>query len=174
MDDIDLEAYFSDYFESSFDRPRCEFREAPPIENTLSREPDLYDHLLWQLHMSDIRRQRELAELVIGNLDPDGFLVAHSEEIRSSLMDTTRTGPCYAGAEVEAALELVQSFDPPGHRLPGTLRSACSAARREEDEPEDSLARRARSSRRALGAVPEAPVRRDRQDLGVELESSSR
>ena len=30
-----------------------EEREEPPIENSLSREPDLYDHLLWQLHMAE-------------------------------------------------------------------------------------------------------------------------
>src|SRR6202035_4741180 len=56
----------------------------PPIENSLTREPDLYDHLLWQLHMAEVEpRQREIAELIIGNLNPDGFLVATPEEIRA-------------------------------------------------------------------------------------------
>ena len=74
MDDIDLEAYFSDYWEGSTGPSMSEVRAAPPIENSLSREPDLYDHLLWQLHMSDVSdRQREIAELIVGNLDPDGF-----------------------------------------------------------------------------------------------------
>ncbi len=41
-----------------------ENREAPPLENTLTREPDLYDHLLWQIHMSDFPpHEREIAEL---------------------------------------------------------------------------------------------------------------
>src|SRR5215207_4596144 len=83
MENIDLDAYFGDYWEGSGYSSMMEEREEPPIENSLSREADLYDHLLWQLHMDDsvTPRQREIAELIIGNLDPDGFLVASPEEI---------------------------------------------------------------------------------------------
>jgi RNA polymerase sigma-54 factor len=84
MENIDLDAYFGDYWESSGYSSMAEERDEPPIENSLSREPDLYDHLLWQLHMAEVDpRQREIAELIIGNLDPDGFLVATIEEIRA-------------------------------------------------------------------------------------------
>src|SRR5215510_13994654 len=77
MENIDLDAYFGDYWEGSGASGMMEEREEPPIENSLTREPDLYDHLLWQLHMAEVSpRQREIAELIIGNLDPDGFLVA--------------------------------------------------------------------------------------------------
>ena len=76
MENIDLDAYFGDYWEGSGYSSMAEEREEPPIENSLTREPDLYDHLLWQLHMAELDpRQREIAELIIGNLDPDGFLV---------------------------------------------------------------------------------------------------
>src|SRR5215217_989157 len=83
MENIDLDAYFGDYWEGSGYSSMMEEREEPPIENSLSREADLYDHLLWQLHMDDsvTPRQRQIAELIIGNLDPDGFLVASPEEI---------------------------------------------------------------------------------------------
>ena len=82
IEDIDLEAYFNDYWESSPDHSVYEPREGPPLENSASREPDLYDHLLWQLHMTEVSaRQREIAEMIIGNLDPDGFLVASVDEI---------------------------------------------------------------------------------------------
>ena len=53
MDNIDLEDYFGDYWESSGYASMNEHREGPPLENTLSRQPDLYDHLLWQLHMAE-------------------------------------------------------------------------------------------------------------------------
>ncbi|HKI86972.1 MAG TPA: RNA polymerase factor sigma-54 [Thermoanaerobaculia bacterium] len=113
MNDIDLEAYFNDYWESGTEPRGVEPREAPPIENSLTREPDLYDHLLWQLHMSDTpSRQVEIAELIIGNLNPDGFLVATVDEIRAMIED-----PADAPAtcdEIEAALRQVRSFDPPG------------------------------------------------------------
>src|SRR3954463_11740958 len=82
MENIDLDAYFGDYWEGPGSSSMMEEREEPPIENSLSREADLYDHLLWQLHMAEVEpRQREIAELIIGNLDPDGFLVATPEEI---------------------------------------------------------------------------------------------
>jgi RNA polymerase sigma-54 factor len=84
MENIDLDAYFGDYWEGSGYSSMSEERDEPPIENSLTREPDLYDHLLWQLHMAEVEpRQREIAELIIGNLDPDGFLVATPEEIRA-------------------------------------------------------------------------------------------
>jgi repressor LexA len=83
MENIDLDAYFGDYWEGTGHSSMMEERDEPPIENSLSREPDLYDHLLWQLHMAEIApRLREIGELIIGNLDPDGYLVATAEEIR--------------------------------------------------------------------------------------------
>jgi RNA polymerase sigma-54 factor len=91
-----------------------EERDEPPIENSLSREPDLYDHLLWQLHMAEVApRQREIAELIIGNLDPDGFLVASPEEIRA-MGDQVGEDRAYTLEEVLAALALIRSLDPPG------------------------------------------------------------
>ncbi|MGD2114675.1 MAG: RNA polymerase factor sigma-54 [Acidobacteriota bacterium] len=131
LEDIDLDEFFGDYMESSGYASVSEHREAPPLENTLSRDPDLYDHLLWQLHMADIpERRREIAELIIGNLDPQGFLVAELEEIRAlgdqpvgrDGSDDNGAGPDggdeehepFTLDEVEEALELVRSFDPPG------------------------------------------------------------
>ena len=141
MDDIDLDAYFNDYLEGSTGPAVFEAREAPPLENTLTREPDLYEHLLWQLHMSDVsERLREIAEVIIGNLDPDGFLVASKEEIQ--LMGwQEEPGHSYTPEEVEEALALVQAFDPPGvacHSLKESLSRQLDA----RAEPPDSLARR--------------------------------
>ena len=115
MEEIDFEAYFNDFMDGGASTAtRTEIREAPPIENTLSRDPDLYDHLLWQLHMTDVpARRREIAELIVGNLNPDGFLVATLEELQA-LGGGEHGGEPYAEEEVVAALELVRSFDPPG------------------------------------------------------------
>ncbi|HEX6903997.1 MAG TPA: RNA polymerase factor sigma-54 [Thermoanaerobaculia bacterium] len=112
MENIDLDAYFGDYWEGQGTMSMMEEREEPPIENSLTREPDLYDHLLWQLHMAEITpRQREIAELIIGNLNPDGFLVATVEEIRDMGQDEGRE---YTLEEVEEALAIVRALDPPG------------------------------------------------------------
>jgi RNA polymerase sigma-54 factor len=113
MENIDLDAYFGDYWEGSGHSSMMEERDDPPIENSLTREPDLYDHLLWQLHMADVTpRQREIAELIIGNLNPDGFLAATPEEIRA--MGDQDGEQLYTMEEVEDAFRLVRGFDPPG------------------------------------------------------------
>ncbi len=123
-----------------------EFREAPPLENTLTREPDLYDHLLWQLHMSNApERLRTLAELIIGNLDPQGFLVADPEEIQA-LRDPSANGAAeaeeaYSAEEVDEALALVRSFDPPGVGY-RTLRESLIAQLDRDGVAKESLARR--------------------------------
>ncbi|HZU84443.1 MAG TPA: RNA polymerase factor sigma-54 [Polyangiaceae bacterium] len=51
------------------------FEELPPIEQNLTKGQSLVDHLNWQLQMSDFTdTEKKFAELVIGNLDDNGFL----------------------------------------------------------------------------------------------------
>ena len=144
MDDIDFEAYFSEYLDGGpglASGSRIEHREAPPLEATLSRDPDLYDHLLWQLHMAEIPvRQREIAELIVGNLNPDGFLVATSEEIRA-MGDGVPGETGYSTEEVDGALELVRGLDPAGIGF-GSLSECLSRQLDARGEPEDSPVRR--------------------------------
>jgi RNA polymerase sigma-54 factor len=139
MENIDLDAYFGDYWEGSGASSMMEEREEPPIENSLSREPDLYDHLLWQLHMAEVSpRMREIAELIIGNLTPDGFLVATPEEIREMGIGEDRN---YTLEEVLEALALVRALDPPGIACID-LRESLLLQMDVKEVPQDSLARR--------------------------------
>jgi RNA polymerase sigma-54 factor len=110
LEDIDVDKFFEEYFDDR-DRSRApsspDAAELPPLENTLSSAPDLYDHLLWQLHMSvSDELVVEIGEAVIHNVDEDGMLRASIEEIAN-------LGP-FDPAEVERCLKLVQAFDPPG------------------------------------------------------------
>jgi RNA polymerase sigma-54 factor len=90
-----------------------EEREAPPIENTLTRTPDLYDHLLWQIHLSDCPpRERAIAESIVGNLNPDGFLVASVDELVE--LGASAEDGAWSEEEVQAALARVRALDPPG------------------------------------------------------------
>ena len=84
-----------------------DIKELPPIENTLSTTNSLSDPLEWQLSMqTDDPLMREIGSAIVGNLDNDGTLVASFDEL-------TAMGP-WPVAEVERALQLVQSFDPTG------------------------------------------------------------
>jgi len=110
LDDIDLEKFFEEYMEDTdYRRTRSvvEIPEMPPLENTLTEAPDLYDHLLWQLRMSASDAViQEIGEAIVQNLDEDGML-------RASLEEVANLGP-YVPADVERALEAVQALDPPG------------------------------------------------------------
>jgi RNA polymerase sigma-54 factor len=109
LKEIDVEKFFEDYLDDRDHRRTrsSEIPELPPIENTLTETPDLYDHLLWQLNMSvSDELVREIGDAIIQNLDEDGMLRASVEEIAN-------LGP-YAPDEVEKALQLVQALDPPG------------------------------------------------------------
>ncbi len=107
LKEIEIEKFFEDYFDDARRGRPSEVPEAPPIENTLTESPDLYDHLLWQLHMmvSD-ELTMEIGDAIIQNLDEDGML-------RVSLEDVANMGP-YAMEEVERSLAVVQSLDPAG------------------------------------------------------------
>src|SRR3990170_1839637 len=54
----------------------------PPYDQLFTREPDLYDHLLWQLRLSHESEDiRIVGETIIGNLDGNGYLRVSLEEV---------------------------------------------------------------------------------------------
>ena len=81
----------------------------PALENTLVKRTVLSDHLMWQLRLSDLPDgEKELAALVIGSLDADGYLTVTVEEIAF----LANVWPHLEG--VESVLRRIQDFDPPG------------------------------------------------------------
>ena len=107
FDEIDYDAYFQDYIEYGYNPRMGEDHEEFPIENTLTRPPNLTDHLAWQLGMSDASPAvKDIGAFIIGNIDEDGYLRATSEEIAAA-------GP-YDPADVEKAIAAIQSLDPIG------------------------------------------------------------
>jgi RNA polymerase sigma-54 factor len=75
------------------------------IEGALSRPETLQEHLLWNLRLEPADDGiRRLGELLIQNLDADGF---HKEPVDLLLKGETPE-------KMEEALHLVQSLDPPG------------------------------------------------------------
>jgi RNA polymerase sigma-54 factor len=79
----------------------------PSFEQFLTRGPDIYDHLLWQLRFSNEPESiRKVGEVIIGNIDENGYLRASIEEIIEAA-ETQRE-------IAEKALSLIQGFDPIG------------------------------------------------------------
>jgi RNA polymerase sigma-54 factor len=83
FEEIDFGSFFQDYLDPGYRSPgEMEEIERPSFENFLSRPGNLTDHLMWQLGSLQIRPPvREAAELIIGNLSEDGYLIASDQEL---------------------------------------------------------------------------------------------
>jgi RNA polymerase sigma-54 factor len=83
FEEIDFGSFFKDYLDPGFRSPSdFEEIERPSFENFLSKPSTLTDHLMWQLGSISTRPPvREAAELIIGNLNEDGYLIASDEEL---------------------------------------------------------------------------------------------
>lgn len=87
FEEIDFGSFFRDYLDPGYRSPESESVEKPSFENFLSKPGTLTDHLMWQLGAMIVRPEvREAAELVIGNLDEDGYLMASEEELLAAAL----------------------------------------------------------------------------------------
>src|SRR5271170_391501 len=104
FEEIDFGSFFQDYLDPGYRSQReSEEVERPSFENFLSKPSNLTDHLTWQLGSIPTRREvREAAEVVIGNLNEDGYLIASDEEMLGV------TPPASPEADAAAAENLVK------------------------------------------------------------------
>jgi RNA polymerase sigma-54 factor len=83
FEEIDFGSFFQDYLDPGY-RSNVELEEIerPSFENFLSKPTTLTDHLMWQLGAMHVKDDvLAAAELVIGNLSEDGYLLANDEEL---------------------------------------------------------------------------------------------
>jgi RNA polymerase sigma-54 factor len=122
VQDIDWEQFLENRtLQQPLPSTRGGFEDLPPIEQNLSKTVSLVDHLRWQLHMSDFSAsEREFAELVIGNLDDNGFLDLRGTEREGgektpdlSLADLARE-VSMDPEDAECVLREMQEWDPVG------------------------------------------------------------
>jgi len=108
FDEINLEAYFQDYYDSRPGTPSMrEHREELQLENTLADRPTMLEQLVWQLEMNHTSElEMDIGQAILGNLDDEGYLNASIEELQQM--------GGWAAEEVETALARVQQLDPPG------------------------------------------------------------
>lgn len=83
FEEIDFGSFFQDYLDPGYRSPgQMEEIERPSFENFLSKPTNLSDHLIWQLGSISIRPEvREAAEVIVGNLSEDGYLIASDDEL---------------------------------------------------------------------------------------------
>jgi RNA polymerase sigma-54 factor len=83
FEEIDFGSFFQDYLDPGY-RTHSEMEdiERPSFENFLSKPSNLTDHLSWQLGALSLRKEvREAADLIVGNLNEDGYLIASDDEL---------------------------------------------------------------------------------------------
>jgi RNA polymerase sigma-54 factor len=122
FDEVDFGSYFQDYLDPGFRTvSNYEEIERPSFENFLSQPSTLTDHLDWQLgSMSLSQEVRLAADLVVGNLNEDGYLTATDEELVDGFLQAR--GPARAepipferGMKARPAWETQHSGPDAGH-----------------------------------------------------------
>ena len=125
FNEIDFGSYFQDYLDPGYrTQPEYEDSEKPSFENFLSQPTTLSDHLAWQLGALSLAADlHNAAELIIGNLDEDGYLAASEEELTAAYSQFAVSTPANGdGLGDQAAaiellrrgIDLVQHLDPAG------------------------------------------------------------
>ncbi len=87
FDEIDFGSYFQDYLDPGY-KTASNFEEydKPSFEHFLSQPSTLSDHLLWQLGSLTLTDEvRAAAELIVGNLDDNGYLASSDDEMADAL-----------------------------------------------------------------------------------------
>jgi len=103
--DQDFEKYFHEYFDDGFRSLSINKKEAPVLENFVSKDRTLWDHLDWQANLTFYKeKEKEIARNIIGNINEDGYLISSVEEI-AKVLDVSI-------GEVERIREKIKRFDP--------------------------------------------------------------
>ena len=107
FDEIDFGSFFQEYLDPGYRSPgEMEDIERPSFENFLSKPSTLTDHLMWQLGALSLSSGvHEAAELIIGNLNEDGYLIASDDELLGV------TAPATPEADAAAQQSLIKEAE---------------------------------------------------------------
>jgi len=129
FEEIDFGSFFQDYLDPGY-RTHSEMEdiERPSFENFLSKPSNLTDHLSWQLGALSLRPQvREAADLIVGNLNEDGYLIANDDELLGIAPPATPEADAEAARNITSevrALGIAGSADSNRAEATGDLESA--------------------------------------------------
>lgn len=112
-DDLDWEKFLDQYEDLKYrgmgggTGTAGQEEDLPQVDATLSKKITLSDHLFWQLRLSNFTLEEEkIGNLIIGNLNDDGYLTADLELIAQESGEDI--------SKVEEVLARIQSMDPAG------------------------------------------------------------
>src|SRR6201981_554218 len=126
FEEIDFGSFFQDYLDPGY-RTHSEMEdiERPSFENFLSKPSNLTDHLSWQLgSLSLTPAVREAADLIIGNLNEDGYLIASDEELLGIAPPATPEADAETARNITSELQAL-----------GIADASAAAATNEEELP---------------------------------------
>lgn len=84
--------------------------ELPGIETLADTSENLEDHLLKQLDLEELdEKERKIAETLIGNIDPRGYLTTY-KEVSAALMKELSV----SRDDIDGVLEIIQDLEPDG------------------------------------------------------------
>ena len=99
--------YGSDWRSGDGNGPASPAEDLPSYDQTLTKPATLEDHLQWQLQLSsEDEEEKTIGQMIIGNLDEDGYLRTSIEEIAEEARVSVK--------RVDSVLSLIQTFDPIG------------------------------------------------------------
>ena len=107
QEELEFESYFQEYIDDGFRSLSHERREIPSLENTLSKSASLWDHLNWQANLTFFEpADQEIAQLIIGNINEDGYLTSSLSELAQAAQTTEE--------KIKEIREKIKMFDPVG------------------------------------------------------------
>ncbi len=143
FDEIDFGSFFSEYLDPGMRTSiEMEDSEKPSFENFLSKPSTLTDHLMWQLGSLHVNEDvYRAAELVIGNLNEEGYLTATDDELLGLAQEEATGIPRASQQEVsspETAPSLPSAEMPPQDGAQAESSDFSIAVAEEESAPAEA------------------------------------
>ncbi len=116
FEEVDFGNYFQDYLDPGY-RTASTFEEydKPSFEQFLASPSTLRDHLMWQIGAKSLSDHlRGAVEMLIGNLNEDGYLTASTDELLGLGLDELWIDTEEGRRCLQAARHLLQTLDPVG------------------------------------------------------------
>jgi RNA polymerase sigma-54 factor len=139
FEEIDFGSFFREYLDPGLRTSiEMEDSEKPSFENFLSKPATLTDHLMWQLGSLHVKEDvYRAAELVIGNLNEEGYLTATEDELLGLMdedlgIEATAVEPSMPGIDMATTSDAVAAPTPGPSDVAAAVAAEIAVAEAEE------------------------------------------